>query len=551
MEADRTALNHNNVILCIDDRACDSQRWCSQKTFIMPQARLSDCIFILLQKFYISCRKQQVANLSIDEVIELSFLGALLEQHPAHQKSARYDVIKKFFKSITAVIPIESAYSCIANLSTDQQARNLCHMLKHANIRPPLSMTFFINAALAIAKLRGEAVQFDEATSLEDLFHVFVVTAKKRASPMFWFKQPLPPLVNEGRYLKWFGRDVSLNCRNGDMVKYLQMIVDEAIKSSTGRIPAISGISVKSLFDATETLSGHRDSGLMLSGLPKVKSPKVLLTDGRKYLHQIQKVARERLKSHGQSNERDIEMSTTRTHNKLLLDYVKRLRGEELHMCIQIITAFMAEQVRIPISDFSLTVSYWQLLKLGFGIFRRKVSKDVVAQYISVSKHIRSIADETSHSVAPFETRDVANSKYAGKLQFLLSASLRQDEPLLIDDKFQMYSLESHLYRRFAHASVPEDQRIDESTPLEKVEEKWDTLFKGVGLSTIVHSHRRLIARWLKFSLMVHRLRSELSCHATVGIVGLVNSGKSTLVQELFKIEVRYGIFTFVIIIIV
>ena len=193
----------------------------------------------------------------------------------------------------------------------------------------------------------------------------------------------------------------------------------------------------------------------------------------------------------------------------------------------------MEEHVRIPISDFNLTVSYWQLLKLGLGIFRRKVSKDVVAQYISVSRHIRSIADDSSQSVAPYETRNAANSKYAGKLQFLLSASLRPDEPLLVDEKFQMYSLESLLYWRFAHSNVPKHLRIDESTPLEIIEENWDTLFKDVGLSTIVPSHRRLIARWLKFSLMIYKLRSELSCHATLGIVGLVNSGKSTLVKEL------------------
>ena len=166
------------------------------------------------------------------------------------------------------------------------------------------------------------------------------------------------------------------------------------------------------------------------------------------------------------------------------------------------------------------------------------MANDFVAQYISVSRHIQTIADSTSHTVNPYEGASSSNSKYAGKLQFLLRASLHQDESLLFDDNFLMYSLENNLYMRFAHSTVPEDRRITESTSLDDIVVKWDTLFKDVAMLNVVHSHRHLVARWLKFSLLMHKLRAELYHHTTVGVVGLVNSGKSTLVKELFRIEV-------------
>ena len=512
-------------------------------------------IFTSLQKFYISCRKQQVANLSLSEIIELSFLGALLERYPhgtsqsAPVTSKRFKVIQEFLNTIVDIIPIESAFSCIANMRSGRNASHLCRTLKRAQIKPRLSLSFFINSALAITKLRGDSIQFDEMTTLEDLFHVFAAAAKKRAAFSFLFFFKATP--NESKYLKWFGPDVASNSgENFDIVQYLQVIVEAAIGDCQGRIPAISGVSVKSLFEDTEKLRKRErtngPNGITVPRLPAIKSPRCLLSEGRRRLLDLQTNTRERLVSRSQSRSgsgRDIELSTTKAHNAKLLDYVNRLRNEELHMCIQIMIAFMEEHVRIPIPDFTLSVSYWQLLKLGLGIFRRKVSKNVFTQYVSVSRHVRSIANETGQTVPLYDTkketeRDIANSKYAGKLQFLLTTSLQHEDPPLVDEKFLIYSLESHLYWRFSHPTVPEHQRIDESTPLETIEEKWDELFQNVGLATIVPSHRRLIARWLKFSLMIHKLRTELSCHTSVGVVGLVNSGKSTLVKELFQIQV-------------
>ena len=46
-----------------------------------------------------------------------------------------------------------------------------------------------------------------------------------------------------------------------------------------------------------------------------------------------------------------------------------------------------------------------------------------------------------------------------------------------------------------------------------------------------------MIARWLNWSLLIHNLREELAKYTTIGIVGPVNSGKSTIAKTLFKLD--------------
>ena len=478
----------------------------------------------LTQKFYISPRRQQMADLPVAQVIELSFLGALLERHPhssSQLTSKRYTIIQEILQQIVEVIPIESVFSCIANTSSDQDASQICHMLKLAEVKPPLSLSFFVNAGLAITKLLGDSVDFQHSTTVEDLFYVIFVAAKKLALPII-FRWKTPEL--EGRHLRWFSPDVATNCRNNDPVRYLQTIVAEAIKDSDKEIPAVSNDSIASLFEVTSKLKDHGDNPFPMA----IKSPWNILSDGQRGLQNLQSRVR------GELNSTELEAEST--VNTMLLNFVKKIQNGDLRTCIQIITAFMEEQVHVPILNFHLSISIWKLWKLGL-IFRKKVSKDFVTHYISDSKHIESITCLTDHTASSVAAKRsiAADSKYAGKLHFLLLASSRQNEPPpVIDEHFTLSSLEDNLSARFAQATEP----INESTPLDDIERKWDALFRDVGMSTVVHTHRRLVAQWLKFSLMIRKLRENLSCHTTVSIIGLVNSGKSTLVKELFRIDV-------------
>jgi hypothetical protein len=466
----------------------------------------------------------------VAQVIELSFLGALLERHPhsssAQSTSKRSAIIKDVLQLLVKIVPIDSVFSCIATMSSDQDAYQLCQTLQLAELKPPLSISFFINAGLAIMKLSGDAIGSRDSTVVEDLFYVIFIAAKKLAFPLIFRWKASEP---EYRYLKWFGPSGE---SDNDSIRYLKSIVQDAIKDSNNKeIPAVSKDSIETLFriEAARNLDDRGDNCPLT-----IKSPENILSDSQTELQNLQSRVRGELTSH-LSTELEAEPSTAIAINTMLLDFVQKIRTGDLHTCIQIITAFMEDQIHIPISNIHDSVSIWNLWKLGL-IFRKKVSDEFVRQCISERSYIQYVTDLADHTAssaaAKFST--TANTKYAGKLHFLLLASSHQrDRPHVIKEHLTLSSLEDSLSTRFAQASIP----IDESSP-EQIEEKWDTLFGDVGMSTVAHTHRRLVALWLKFSLLIRKLRENLSCHTTVSIIGLVNSGKSTLVKELFGIEV-------------
>lgn len=123
-----------------------------------------------------------------------------------------------------------------------------------------------------------------------------------------------------------------------------------------------------------------------------------------------------------------------------------------------------------------------------------------------------------------------ADVKYAGKLQFMVQG---MNETVSCNSHYVSYSLERQLIE------LCKMLKIDETTPLETLISNWDEIFKDNVMSLVVKTHRSLIARWLKWALMIHHLREELARYTAVGVVGLVNSGKSLLVSTLFNVKVR------------
>ena len=121
-------------------------------------------------------------------------------------------------------------------------------------------------------------------------------------------------------------------------------------------------------------------------------------------------------------------------------------------------------------------------------------------------------------------------SNYAGKLIFLLTS---MEKSCTSEKSIAPYYLERRLVEQC------EDRDINVFAPVGEICQRWNKAFHGETLNLVHDEYRWIIARWIKWSLMVHSLRESMAKQTAVGVIGLLNSGKSTLVKSLFGVKVR------------
>ena len=215
--------------------------------------------------------------------------------------------------------------------------------------------------------------------------------------------------------------------------------------------------------------------------------------------------------------------------NTEMLEIVNQIRKTDLALCISLIVIFMNQQsIVIPLlasgsshmSREGLNVNTSTLAGLGLEEVTLMLNKSNMKEMLVQIK--TDIGKEK-------EKTDKDDINYAGKLYFLVQCLSRN---VIFSKEYGSYSLERQL------VLACQSMDIDESVSLNSLVREWEQVFKSTILSLVARPHRPLIARWLKWSLMVHNLREELAKYTTIGVVGLVNSGKSKLVESLFQIEV-------------
>ncbi len=312
--------------------------------------------------------------------------------------------------------------------------------------------------------------------------------------------------------------------------------IDLSEQSSLTNMPSLQ----KGLFDKV-----HRSNvvnnvicGLNISSLygvsnEQLKSPIETLHLGKETLASL---SSDRLASSVSSSETGTKLDSL--GNSLMLKFVNDIRQKELAICISLLAGFMEQhEINIPLMKsekdhskaFELSarasVGVWALSNLDFEHIQPILKQCRGEQLlVKIEDYIKGIIVEAkAMSPSPNDTQ------YAAKLQFIVQGA---EKTVTCNSQYISYSLERQL------ADICRERNITEEIALEKLLSLWEKLFEKNILSLVAKSHRPLIARWLKWALMVHNLREELAKYTAVGVVGLVNSGKSQLITTLFGIQV-------------
>lgn len=499
-------------------------------------------------------------------------MSALLEQHPFGEfkpLSHRFVVLRRFLEAIGSVVPLESIFYAIAGGDPDV-AVLCCEILKASNVNIPPSVCAITGIRRAILRLQTDKrikIVTDglferevdimtntlflpyqvcpDYTILSEEQKVLLQTSFIQRTPLTRafrknFERRLTFLQKNKSAKQIPVPDVYKNCSSVNVVDLQSFRHHLAIMDSLEESPAttfekmekemlsqkgrlhnvICSLNIELLYPITKRATSS----------DFFSSPLDILQSGREDLAKLRELSRD---NYGKA-ELECPKSSSELCNSKMLEVINKIRLVDLGICTTLLGAFMEEQMKVPLKESSHTtakaissmitsaaVGVWFLFSLVLPDINNLLAS--IPNYellVQVKDYIKGIFSEDTVTT---------ERMYAGKLQFMVQGL---EKTVSCNSQYISYSLERQL------VALCDALNISADMPTKKLVDEWDTLFKKDVLSLVTVSHRPLVARWMKWALMIHNLREELAKYTAVGVVGLVNSGKSRLVNSLFKIQV-------------
>ncbi len=539
----------------------------------------------LFQVYRFTYRQEQLAKHTPSELIELAYMSALLERHPSSLSeplSNRFRVLRSFLQDVVSVVPIESVPYTIAS-ADDNLVGPCCKALIDSSIILPPSTCMKAGMMRTLHRLNdgrkfriekeglynSESSHFsklavkDRFSGVESEFTNILDTLPPQSQSTYLpakTKHHLDRVLKKDHICKLkdekrreqskppgklsvpvtyrLGR-ISCNHQNHAinvldslylraLISFGQLLPDHpnhqlimqllkiAPPSDVGSGRAICGLNIDLLYPPTGSCIIH--------------CPLDILVVGRKLLSDlIDKMSDQKSPAMLEVN------SISQLCNTQMLQTINDIRKNHVRLCTSLLGAFMEEQMQVPLKRTPFdtaqaiftavsvaAMGVWALFNLSFQDVNTLLSEIPNNQlFVQVKDYIRGMFSENTVNL---------DRKYAGKLQFMVQGL---EKTVSCNSHYISYSLERQL------VLLCDKLNISANTSTERIVEGWDTLFKDNVLALIAVSHRSLIARWMRWALMVHNLREELAKYTAVGVVGLVNSGKSKLVNSLFGIQVK------------
>ena len=485
-------------------------------------------VIFSLQEYRVTSRQRQLAVLTPSRLIELAYMSALLEQYPfskSQQVSNKVEVIKTFLIKVVRVVPLESIGYAIG-YGEYSLAVHCTRVLMESKIELPPSQLMSEGLAQAVNYVRGRGVppqimaharkQLEAKVkqySTPSIFPVcFMISDTDNKLRMY----AVAPDLSESVSIDYHEPLKDIQQKESENLLKLQhkMESDCLHEAQEGGIKIICGLSIEQLYFVGYSSEAEQSTS-------QFESPLDVLRRGNKKLTALAGECR---------------AHTSSKKNSKMLDTVNEIRKRSLAICTALLGGFMEQQeISIPLvksrkdrsTAFSLlgpaSVGVWALSNLKYADISPLLSQCRGNQLlVKIENYVKAIFEREAMNEAESE-------QYAAKLQFIVQGL---ETTVTCNSQYVSYSLERQL------VEVCRDRKIDIDTSLDDLIKKWGRLFEENILSLVAFSHRPLIARWLKWALMVHNLREKLAQYTAVGVVGLVNSGKSTLVNSLFKIDV-------------
>ena len=455
------------------------------------------------------------------------------------------EVIKTFLEDVVRVVPLESIFFAIGYGNPDVLLP-CSQALIASNLDLPLSLLMFDGFEAATSRTVGglpPKLNLTAQNEVKKLGFTSSVTAARRTEESGEITYVLYPRVPGTRgpmpfspplaHFTFSPEKLELSLADNPDIKEAGMRLREMYSSiitlaeqGGGITKVVSSLNIELLYPISGKPSQHSDVAL--------KSPLDILITGRRELASLATTAQLQLQQADATFSEQTKQSSCLL-NQQMLKILNKIRNRDLATCTALLGGFMEQQeVDIPLVKSRLdqseilalsaaaTVGVWALFSLNYADIQPILSQCHGDQLlVKILDYVKTHLGP--QSVVPDD------APYAAKLQFIVQGMTKT---VAWNSQYISYSLERQL------VNLCKECKIDDSISLSSLTTKWGKLFKETTLSLVARSHRPLIARWLKWALMVHNLREELAKYTAVGVAGLVNSGKSVLVNTVFGVKV-------------